>query len=1810
MDQVSGAAGLVAIESTDGDPTRKRKDVTRKRKELEQGGEVSGYEPSPYCSGARPELNRKRHDPVSTFQAEACSFPACSFSCSDFCVDRNVLHGSSKLRDSQKRTKDNTSPGAIENVVLGDCIVVDVSDEVAPASRPNLKTHGSAAPQSPKDRRDRSLKYSKEGPIDEDKLRGKKERCGALKESDSHDSIALFAGWPGDGFPGCRLKLKKLGRLEKLIEQLSRNEYSDQKVDCRGEGGDLGRPGMLEKLCRAMLNNTRSVKLDLKSCVIGDEGCLVVSKTLLQHPSCRLQWIDLAENSIHRLGAKALFDGIERCHTLRYVDLRNNHISERGLKSIRKLEQRLRHRGRYVEFEVASNSSESRRGRAPVLSEGSDSSDYVESESASDRGFNLSDSDDDGILARASVDAFAAPHQARDSRHELLQGSCPTNMQHSPLTSCKASNNGATVARDPHGKRKIPKKRHSFETSRGAGEKCHSRFCSKWGDGEDWSSGVEYAEDRVEDGNAEDWYDDGELSDDRVEEYRRSAGEWEGLEGESGMNGRERAGRLLQAMEERLYQEKNARNQSHTVTGNVHAFRRFQGGAGHRRGVHITGLHARGDSEGRSSDGSSMRNKFRRVFNKDERLPAITTNLERTFNPPATESGSSAVSPLHESTGAPEGSLRGRGATSWDRVGSKTHGEENVPTVGSRDHEAEDFAVLGLEFPRRLAIFALDPKFRGTRVSAVLPVVDLSPGVELPRAVLRAGGNCVGPDRDLSLGFGRLQRSLELARSSQEGASSGMWTDAEALDFLVEVLAQIRACDDQGRGLCPEARGGLQVKVLRETENLLKQNGCLANAVGNAAWCRLYAQFHIFCLHWLHAFACWRVKPARPDFSEDFDALTRNYAFSKHAGRVLRSILYLLDTRHPQIQRFIADRFRSGEDSSGNTEHTCIEAVLLVWATLIRLLDCPPQEGATRPGGYWRALADHIAAEWNRFPGRFSLPQLREVPSASASGDDDVIAPPSQRCSREEAVELGWEALIVSTLVYRMCDVPMREGGWELLTVLLDLSPLLAPDAVSSRYSSGALFCNAQYRGSLYAGGDSDRLAFEVELVRRCAALAASWPLQSSSETGGKWCYANLNLLSRPGAKKRGLISELWRSAVERRQSRQLRVQLGKMPAGYPFQMDSDRTVTSLPEAVLLLLQDMFLRAQQRDTAVPAPVFPGSEHTVNSRKLLSQLLAAISKKSKIRIGAPRRRASPILMPWLQPTPNQRCWFLANPQAEPRQAILLRIEEHPQVTFVLRAEAGSELRAFHMSQLFQEVPVDPAEELQEEENEEGVACDNRDRFAADLALLLRLAKLCHAWEEVWQTMEAMVVIPKSVSGGSGAALRGSDWTDKEQIKVDWAVRVDYMDAVMEMLGTLLVRPDVKPAALRPVMQRLVALAQVSAGEVSLLSQGRFTQSAPSNEFQGRFRHPQLAGEARPIVAGPNEALVRQSREKRLAHAWDELGLVAKRLADLVSKIVGLSSAEASGRVELLSRMVDRELVRVVERWGPGLPAAGLAVAQVLDLVSEMCSSLTKLAARNFVAPADAIEGGGADSQDVEELRMFFLVEALQPIQEAASVVQSCQDSVTMVLHRALDYRADPSAHAVLISAARCQAKLLSLSMRKTSGKPSLAKLEKKAERVHVREAFALFAHFFLRDIQCPLDVFWLTGEVDGTSTIREVLVRVWLRAMLDLRKYSISAPAWGATGDIRQQQDAFFPDLQQSMTYQLSILADYSDASLGCFNAVHAAMTAPSVCGPFAASAEADLIFPHKSRQDRATSFHPANFILTECSLLPGVLILA
>jgi hypothetical protein len=230
--------------------------------------------------------------------------------------------------------------------------------------------------------------------------------------------------------------------------------------------------------------------------------------------------------------------------------------------------------------------------------------------------------------------------------------------------------------------------------------------------------------------------------------------------------------------------------------------------------------------------------------------------------------------------------------------------------------------------------------------------------------------------------------------------------------------------------------------------------------------------------------------------------------------------------------------------------------------------------------------------------------------------------------------------------------------------------------------------------------------------------------------------------------------------------------------------------------------------------------------------------------------------------------------------------------------------------------------------------------------------------------------------------------------------------------------------------------------------------------------------------------------------------------------------------------------------------------------------------------------------------------------LQPIQEAASVVQSCQDSVTMVLHRALDYRADPSAHAVLISAARCQAKLLSLSMRKTSGKPSLAKLEKKAERVHVREAFALFAHFFLRDIQCPLDVFWLTGEVDGTSTIREVLVRVWLRAMLDLRKYSISAPAWGATGDIRQQQDAFFPDLQQSMTYQLSILADYSDASLGCFNAVHAAMTAPSVCGPFAASAEADLIFPHKSRQDRATSFHPANFILTECSLLPGVLILA
>jgi hypothetical protein len=66
MDQVSAVAGLVAIESTDGDPTSKRKDVTRKRKKLEQGGEVSEYEPSPDCSGARPELNRKRH--VTLFQ--------------------------------------------------------------------------------------------------------------------------------------------------------------------------------------------------------------------------------------------------------------------------------------------------------------------------------------------------------------------------------------------------------------------------------------------------------------------------------------------------------------------------------------------------------------------------------------------------------------------------------------------------------------------------------------------------------------------------------------------------------------------------------------------------------------------------------------------------------------------------------------------------------------------------------------------------------------------------------------------------------------------------------------------------------------------------------------------------------------------------------------------------------------------------------------------------------------------------------------------------------------------------------------------------------------------------------------------------------------------------------------------------------------------------------------------------------------------------------------------------------------------------------------------------------------------------------------------------------------------------------------------------------------------------------------------------------------------------------------------------------------------------------------------------------------
>ncbi|KAJ1484450.1 hypothetical protein T484DRAFT_1796995 [Baffinella frigidus] len=74
-----------------------------------------------------------------------------------------------------------------------------------------------------------------------------------------------------------RQSRKKKGRLSKLIAQLERNEYPDEKVDCRGEGVALGRPGVLAKLCRAVVNNPRSVQLDLKTCVISDTGCHVIA---------------------------------------------------------------------------------------------------------------------------------------------------------------------------------------------------------------------------------------------------------------------------------------------------------------------------------------------------------------------------------------------------------------------------------------------------------------------------------------------------------------------------------------------------------------------------------------------------------------------------------------------------------------------------------------------------------------------------------------------------------------------------------------------------------------------------------------------------------------------------------------------------------------------------------------------------------------------------------------------------------------------------------------------------------------------------------------------------------------------------------------------------------------------------------------------------------------------------------------------------------------------------------------------------------------------------------------------------------------------------------------------------------------------------------------------------------------------------------------------------------------------------------------------------------------------------------------------
>eukprot|EP00960_Hanusia_phi_P018774 553155-Hanusia_phi.AAC.4 len=115
---------------------------------------------------------------------------------------------------------------------------------------------------------------------------------------------------------------KKDKECLKLVKKIV-NDQTKEKVDLRGRFFDIKQ---LRNVFEALVSNKSCTCLDLRLCMIRNDGFKELYKSLLQHGS-NLRWIDLAQNDLTDNIIPDLLESMKSSPFIRYIDLRSNKIS-------------------------------------------------------------------------------------------------------------------------------------------------------------------------------------------------------------------------------------------------------------------------------------------------------------------------------------------------------------------------------------------------------------------------------------------------------------------------------------------------------------------------------------------------------------------------------------------------------------------------------------------------------------------------------------------------------------------------------------------------------------------------------------------------------------------------------------------------------------------------------------------------------------------------------------------------------------------------------------------------------------------------------------------------------------------------------------------------------------------------------------------------------------------------------------------------------------------------------------------------------------------------------------------------------------------------------------------------------------------------------------------------------------------------------------------------------------------------------------------------------------------------------------------